>query len=39
MSHGKQICVDYIGCEFNEDKGGVWMLELMRYAVEKANVR
>lgn len=39
MSHGKQICVDYIGCEFNEHKGGVWMLELMRYAVEKANVR
>ena len=39
MSHGKQICVDYIGCEFNEDKGGVWMLELMKYAVEKANVR
>ncbi|MCH1523957.1 MAG: S-adenosylmethionine decarboxylase [Candidatus Thalassarchaeaceae archaeon] len=39
MSHGKQICVDYIGCEFNENKGGVWMLELMQYAVKCANVR
>ena len=39
MSHGKQICVDYIGCEFNENKGGVWMLELMQYAVKTANVR
>ena len=39
MSHGKQICVDYIGCEFNENKGGVWMLELMQYAVKSANVR
>ena len=38
MSHGKQICVDYIGCEFNENKGGVWMLELMQYAVKCANV-
>lgn len=39
MSHGKQICVDYIGCEFNENKGGAWMLELMQYAVKSANVR
>ena len=39
MSHGKQICVDYIGCEFNENKGGIWMLELMQYAVKCANVR
>jgi S-adenosylmethionine decarboxylase len=39
MSHGKQICVDYIGCEFNENKGGAWMLELMQYAVKCANVR
>ena len=39
MSHGKQICIDYIGCEFNENKGGVWMLELMQYAVKCANVR
>ena len=39
MSHGKQICVDYIGCEFNKNKGGVWMLELMQYAVKCANVR
>ena len=39
MSHGKQICVDYIGCDFNEKKGGVWMLELMQYAVKSANVR
>ena len=39
MSHGKQICVDYIGCDFNENKGGFWMLELMQYAVKCANVR
>ena len=39
MSHGKQICVDYIGCEINENKGGAWMLELMQYAVKSANVR
>ena len=39
MSHGKQICVDYIGCEFNENQGGVWMLELMQYAIKTANVR
>ena len=39
MFHGKQICVDYIGCEFNENKGGAWMLELMQYAVKSANVR
>ena len=38
-SHGKQVCVDYIGCEFNENKGGFWMLELMQYAVKCANVR
>ena len=39
MSHGKQICVDYMGCEFNENKGGLWMLKLMQYAVKNANVR
>ena len=39
MSHGKQICLDYIGCEFNKNRGGVWMLELMQYAVKCANVR
>jgi S-adenosylmethionine decarboxylase len=39
MSHGKQICVDYMGCEFNENKGGLWMLELMQYAIKNANVR
>ena len=39
MSHGKQICVDYMGCEFNENKGGLWMLKLMQYAVKNAKVR
>ncbi len=37
--HGKQVCVDYTGCVFNNNKGGVWMLKLMQYAVKKANVR
>ena len=39
MYHGKQSCVDYMGCEFNENKGGLWMLKLMQYAVKNANVR
>ncbi|DAC63001.1 TPA: adenosylmethionine decarboxylase [Candidatus Thalassarchaeaceae archaeon] len=39
MSHGKQICVDYVKCDFNEVRNGQWMLELMRYAVKNAKVR
>jgi S-adenosylmethionine decarboxylase len=38
-AHGKQICVDYIKCNFSEERDGVWMLELMRQAVKNANVR
>jgi len=34
MSHGKQICVDYVKCDFNEVRDGRWMLELMRHAVK-----
>ena len=39
MSRGKQICVDYVKCDFNDIRNGQWMLELMRYAVKNANVR
>ena len=39
MSHGKQICVDYVKCDFNEVRDGRWMLELMRHAVKNAKVR
>lgn len=38
-SHGKQVCVDYSGCEFGKNLDGVWMLNLMRFAVESAGVR
>ena len=38
-SHGKQVCVDYSHCDFNEVRDGSWMLELMRYAVNSAKVR
>ncbi len=39
MSRGKQICVDYVKCDFNDIRNGQWMLELMRHAVKNANVR
>ena len=38
-SHGKQVCVDYSHCDFNEERDGAWMLDLMRYAVNSAQVR
>ena len=38
-SHGKQVCVDYSHCDFSGDRNGVWMLDLMRYAVKFSNVR
>jgi len=38
-AHGKQVFIDYIGCNFNDEKNGSWMLELMRIAVESAGVR
>jgi len=38
-SHGKQVCVDYSGCEFGKNLDGFWMLNLMRFAVESAGVR
>ena len=39
-SHGKQVCVDYSHCDFDElERHGAWMLNLMRHAVESAGVR
>lgn len=38
-SHGKHICVDYSCCDFTNGRNGKWMLELMRVAIESANVR
>jgi S-adenosylmethionine decarboxylase len=38
-AHGKQICVDYIKCNFSNERDGIWMLKLMREAVKNANVR
>jgi S-adenosylmethionine decarboxylase len=39
QAHGKQVFVDYIGCNFDNGKNGKWMLELMRAAVKGAGVR
>jgi len=39
QAHGKQVFVDYIGCNFDNEKNGKWMLELMRAAVKGAGVR
>ena len=38
-SHGKHICIDYSCCDFTDGRNGKWMLELMRVAIESANVR
>ena len=38
-SHGKQVFVDYSHCDFSGVRNGVWMLDLMRYAVKFSNVR
>jgi len=39
MAHGKQICIDYTGCNFDNLDGGKWMLQIMQYAVEHSKVR
>jgi S-adenosylmethionine decarboxylase len=38
-SHGKQVFIDYVACDFDNGKNGAWMLELMRNAVKNAGVR
>tara|TARA_B110000196_G_C21147036_1_gene667212 strand:- start:2219 stop:2593 length:375 start_codon:yes stop_codon:yes gene_type:complete len=38
-AHGKQVFIDYVACDFDNEKNGAWMLELMRNAVKNAGVR